>query len=65
MHPIDLMRKHNWSYLRLAIEFGVSEAEVRRWGFRKDASNYRNPPAMAFKLAERIHRELTSTSVAA
>lgn len=60
MHPIELMRKHQWSYLQLAIEFGVSEAETRRWGFRKTASNYRNPPQMAFRLALRIDKELSA-----
>ncbi len=59
MHPIELMRKHNWSYRKLAEEFGVSEAEARRWGFRKTASNYRNPPLMAYKLAEKIDWELS------
>lgn len=62
MHPIDLMRKHNWSYQKLAEEFGVSVVEARRWGFRKTASNYRNPPAMAYKLAEKIDSELSLTS---
>ncbi len=60
MHPIELMRKHHWSYLQLALEFGISEAEARRWAFRKDASNYRNPPQMAFKLAEKIDKELSA-----
>lgn len=60
MHPIELMRKHQWSYLHLAVEFGVSEAEARRWGFRKDASNYRNPPQMALLLAQRIDNELSN-----
>ena len=59
MHPIDLMRKYNWSYHKLAEEFGVSEAEARRWGFRKTASNYRNPPQMAYKLAQKIDKELS------
>lgn len=64
MHPIDLMRKYQWSYLQLAIEFGVSEAAVRRWAFNPKASNYRNPPPMAFILAERIYKELsTKTAV--
>ncbi|WP_017651510.1 hypothetical protein [Fortiea contorta] len=62
MHPIDLMRKHGWSYRDLAMEFGVSEVEARRWAFRKTASNYRNPPSMAYKLAERIDKELSSIS---
>lgn len=61
MHPIDLMRKYGWSYHKLAEEFGVSEVEARRWGFRKTASNYRNPPSMAYKLAEKIDRELSYT----
>ncbi|GAX39891.1 hypothetical protein NIES4075_08530 [Tolypothrix sp. NIES-4075] len=65
MHPIDLMRKYGWSYHHLAAEFGVSEAEARRWGFRKTASNYRNPPLMAYKLAEKIDRELSTISVSA
>ncbi|UKO97457.1 hypothetical protein [Nostoc sp. UHCC 0870] len=59
MHPIDLMRKYGWSYLELATEFGVSEVEARRWGFRKTATNYRNPPMMAYKLAEKIDKELS------
>ena len=59
MHPIDLMRKYGWSYHKLAEEFGVSEAEARRWGFRKTASNYRNPPQMAYKLAQKIDKELS------
>lgn len=59
MHPIDLMRKYDWSYQKLAEEFGVSEAEARRWGFRKTASNYRNPPQMAYKLAQKIDKELS------
>ncbi|GEM_PF-4311629 len=59
MHPIDLMRKYEWSYHKLAEEFGVSEIEARRWGFRKTASNYRNPPQMAYKLAHRIDKELS------
>ncbi|MDJ0616323.1 MAG: hypothetical protein QNJ63_06140 [Calothrix sp. MO_192.B10] len=59
MHPIELMRKYSWSYQQLALEFGVSEAEARRWGFRKTASNYRNPPSMAYKLAKRIDKELS------
>lgn len=62
MHPIDLMRKHGWSYRELAAEFGVSEVEARRWGFRKTASNYRNPPLMAYKLAEKIDKELSVVS---
>jgi len=62
MHPIDLMRKYSWSYHKLAEEFGVSEVEARRWGFRKTASNYRNPPQMAYKLAQRIDKELSLTS---
>jgi hypothetical protein len=65
MHPIELMRKYQWSYLKLADEFGVTEAEARRWGFRKTASNYRNPPAMAFKLAEKIDKELSQMSATA
>jgi hypothetical protein len=60
MHPIDLMRKYAWSYHKLAAEFGVSEAEARRWAFQKTASNYRNPPSMAYKLAEKIDRELST-----
>ncbi len=60
MHPIDLMRKYSWSYQKLATEFGVSEVEARRWGFRKTASNYRNPPSMAYKLAEKIDKELST-----
>jgi hypothetical protein len=40
----------------------VSEVEARRWGFRKTASNYRNPPQMAYKLAQRIDKELSSIS---
>ena len=59
MHPIDLMKKHSWSYQKLAEEFGVSEIEARRWGFRKTASNYRNPPSMAYKLAKKIDQELS------
>jgi len=59
MHPIELMRKYGWSYRKLAEEFGVSEVEARRWGFRKTASNYRNPPSMAHKLAEKIDQELS------
>jgi hypothetical protein len=62
MHPIELMRKYGWSYQKLAEEFGVSEVEARRWGFRKTASNYRNPPQMAYKLAQRIDKELSSIS---
>lgn len=62
MHPIDLMRKYGWSYHKLAEEFGVSEAEARRWGFRKTASNYRNPPQMAYKLAQKIDKELSPIS---
>ncbi|MBW4644748.1 MAG: hypothetical protein KME23_17460 [Goleter apudmare HA4340-LM2] len=63
MHPIDLMRKYDWTYRDLAIEFGVSEVEARRWGFRKTATNYRNPPLMAYKLAEKIDKELSSIFV--
>lgn len=59
MHPIELKKKYGWSYHKLAEEFGVSEIEARRWGFRKTASNYRNPPSMAHKLAEKIDRELS------
>jgi hypothetical protein len=59
MHPIDLMKKYSWSYQKLATEFGVSEVEARRWGFRKTASNYRNPPLMAYKLADKIDKELS------
>lgn len=59
MHPIELMKKYGWSYQKLAEEFGVSEVEARRWGFRKTASNYRNPPSMAYKLAKKIDRELS------
>ena len=62
MHPIDLMRKYGWSYQKLAEEFGVSEVEARRWGFRKSASNYRNPPSMAYKLAQKIDKELSVIS---
>lgn len=62
MHPIELMRKYNWSYRKLAEEFGVSEVEARRWGFRKTASNYRNPPPMAYKLAQKIDKELSLIS---
>jgi hypothetical protein len=65
MHPIELMRKYGWSYHKLAAEFGVSEVEARRWGFRKTASNYRNPTSMAYKLAEKIDRELSTTSTSA
>ncbi|WP_353931908.1 hypothetical protein WJM97_04810 [Okeanomitos corallinicola TIOX110] len=65
MHPIELMRKYGWSYQDLAAQFGVSEAEARRWAFRKTASNYRNPPSMAYKLAERIDKELSNTSASA
>jgi hypothetical protein len=60
MHPLDLMRKYGWSYHKLAAEFGVSEAEARRWGFKSTASNYRNPPSMAYKLAEKIDKELST-----
>ncbi|PHJ64992.1 hypothetical protein VF04_04200 [Nostoc linckia z7] len=60
MHPIDLMRKHHWSYHQLAGEFGLTEAEVRRWAFSKTASNYRNPPKMAFILANKIDQQLSS-----
>ncbi|MUG93675.1 hypothetical protein F7734_15105 [Scytonema sp. UIC 10036] len=60
MHPIDLMRKYGWSYHKLAAEFGVSEAEARRWGFKRTATNYRNPPSMAYKLAEKIDKELST-----
>ncbi len=63
MHPIDLMKKYGWSYHKLAEEFGVSEVEARRWGFRKTASNYRNPPQMAYKLARKIDKELSVISV--
>jgi hypothetical protein len=63
MHPIELMRKYGWSYHQLAAHFGVSEVEARRWGFRKTASNYRNPPLMAYKLADRIDQELQHLSV--
>lgn len=62
MHPIELMRKYSWSYRKLAEEFGVSEVEARRWGFRKTASNYRNPPSMAYKLAAKIDKELSLIS---
>ncbi|MCC5601033.1 hypothetical protein [Nostoc favosum] len=65
MHPIDLMRKYGWSYHELAAEFGVSEVEARRWGFRKTASNYRNPPLISYKLAEKIDQELSTKSVSA
>lgn len=64
MHPIELMRKYQWSYLQLAENFGVSEAAVRRWAFRQDASNYRNPPQMAFLLADRIDKELSKLMIA-
>lgn len=64
MHPIELMRKYHWSYQELAVQFGVSEVETRRWAFRKTASNYRNPPLMAYKLAEKIDQELSSKSIA-
>ena len=59
MHPIELKKKYGWSYHKLAEEFGVSEIEARRWGFRKSASNYRYPPSMAHKLADIIDRELS------
>ncbi len=62
MHPIELMRKYDWSYNKLAEEFGVSVVEARRWGFRKTASNYRNPPQMAYKLAQKIDKELSLIS---
>ncbi|MGM3305986.1 hypothetical protein ACSQ6I_08395 [Anabaena sp. WFMT] len=65
MHPIELMRKYGWSYHNLAAEFGVSEVEARRWAFRKTASNYRNPPLMAYKLAERIDKDLSTISASA
>ncbi|MBW4564772.1 MAG: hypothetical protein KME32_27335 [Mojavia pulchra JT2-VF2] len=65
MHPIELMKKYGWSYNRLAAEFGVSEVEARRWGFRKTATNYRNPPLMAYKLAERIDKELSTIFLSA
>lgn len=65
MHPIELMRKYAWSYHDLAAQFGVSEAEARRWAFRKTASNYRNPPQMAYKLAEKIDKELSNISISA
>jgi hypothetical protein len=58
MHPIELKLKYCLSYHDLATHFGVSEGEARRWGFRKTASNYRNPPLMAYKLAEKLDREL-------
>jgi hypothetical protein len=50
------MRKREWTYLQLATQFGVSEAEARRWAFREGASNRRNPPAMAFILAELLDK---------
>lgn len=56
MHPIDLMRKYGWSYLELAVKFGVCEAEARRWAFRKNSKSYRNPPKMAFILAEHLDK---------
>lgn len=56
IHPIQLMRDRKWSYLELAIAFGVSEAEARKWGFRKTASNYRNPSKTAFILAGVLHK---------
>ena len=62
MHPIELMRKYHWSYQELAVQFGVSEIETRRWAFRKTASNYRNPPLMAYKLAEKIDQELSKST---
>ena len=58
MHPIELMRKYGWSYLKLACEFGVTEAEARRWAFRKTSKSHRNPPQMAFILAQRIDEML-------
>jgi hypothetical protein len=65
MHPIELMRKYGWSYHDLASQFGVSEVEARRWAFRKTATNYRNPPLMAYKLAEKIDKELSTLSASA
>ena len=62
MHPIELMRKREWTYLRLASEFGVCEAEARRWAFRKESKSYRNPPAMALILAAKIDQELEKTA---
>jgi hypothetical protein len=56
IHPIQLMRDRNWSYLELAIAFGVSEAEARKWAFKKTASNYRNPSKTAFILAGILHK---------
>lgn len=60
MHPIELMRKQRWSYLRLACEMGVSEAAVRKWAMRSDASNFRNPPPMAFVLAAKLDKEYSA-----
>ena len=60
MHPIELMRKHQWSYLRLACEMGVSEAAVRKWAMNPKASNYRNPSPMALVLAEKLDKEYSA-----
>ncbi|MBD1895896.1 hypothetical protein [Coleofasciculus sp. FACHB-129] len=59
MHPIELMRKHHWSYLELALQMGVSEAAVRKWAMSRTASNFRNPPPMAFVLADKLDREFS------
>ncbi|MHC5897557.1 hypothetical protein [Nostoc sp.] len=64
MNPIELMRKYRWSYLKLASEFGITEAAARRWAFSEEATGYRNPPSMAYILAEKIDKELSlSTTV--
>lgn len=63
MHPIELMRKYDWSYLQLATHFGVTEAAVRRWAFSPTATGYRNPPPMAFILASMIDRQMSTQLV--
>lgn len=56
MHPIELLRKLGWTYQRLAVTFGVSELEARRWGFQQSAKTRRNPSQTALILAAVIDK---------
>jgi len=54
--PIELMNRLGWDYLRIACEFGVSEAAARRWAFSPSASNKRESTKMAGILASKIYK---------
>lgn len=64
MHPLELMRKHQWDYLRLACEMGITEAAVRKWAMNPKARNFRNPSSTAFVLAAKLDKEYSAITAA-